>query len=173
LRDALKSAAMVSRDSILGIGIALLFGLILSSKNGNILQGGAPSPVDPSIDLDPVGTEISFIQTQINQAMSFLKSNFKDPILTKGLTTGGKTFPCRGPNCLGIFQAKGTVTSFDPFTGQRLAIAGSTPFQNITGFDFGANQTRIDQGNSIKSTIQAFIDDSSSQIDILEANSAV
>jgi len=160
---------MVSKDSILGIGLALLFGLILSSKNGNILQGGAPTPVDPSIDLDPVGTEINFLQNQINDARGFLKSTFKAPILPTGLS-GGK---CRGPNCLGIFQAKGTVSGFDPFTGQRLALAGSTQFQNITGANFAQNQAIINQGSAIQSTIQAFIDDSSAQIDILEANSAV
>ncbi len=172
MKGALNIVRMVSKNSILGIGIALLFGLILSSKNGNILQGGAPSPVDPSVDLDPVGTEINFLQTQISNARGFLKSTFKAPKLPKGLS-GGK---CRGPNCLGIFQAKGTRTSFNPFTGDRIVLGGSTPFKNITGSsdaEFAFNRNLINQGIALNTTVTDFIKDAEAEIQILTANTAV
>jgi len=112
-----------------------------------------------------------FLLNQIAEANQFLKQTFKAPILPKGLVTGGKQLKCRGPNCLGIFQAAGTVTSFDPFTGQRIAIAGSPQFQQITGTNFAFNQARISQGSFIQFSVQSFINDLRARISIIDTNS--
>jgi len=122
----------------------------------------------PAVTENP---QIQVLKDTISGVQAFFKNTFKAPILTPGLTTGGKTFPCRGPNCLGIFQAKGTSSSFDPFTGVRLATAGSTQFQNITGSNFGANQTLISQGNKLKSDVSDIILNLQNELNILQTNS--
>jgi len=167
LRAALKNAGMVSKTSILAI--VLLFGLILSSKKGNILQGGAPSPVDPSVDLDPVGTQINFFQTQIKDAMSFLKSTFKAPPDRTNLSRAARfqTFP------------RGSRFGTNPFTGLRIALPVGPRGSSKTESFFGgaallqSNQNLINQGLAINKTVTDFIAESQTQIQLLEANTAV
>jgi len=130
-----------------------------------------PPPALSVADIQTGDPEIPLLKNLISQVQGFIKTSFKAPIIPKGLTTGGKTFPCRGPNCLGIFQARGTVSSFDPFTGQRLAIGGSTQFQNITGSNFALNQQRITQGNLLKSEVMSFLSDLQGQLKILQTKS--
>jgi len=159
--SVLRIAGMVSKTSILLIGAAvLLLGVTLKS---NGIKGSVSSPI-------PIeNKELTGLNQILSQATSLLKSTFKAPIIPKGLCTGGKCFPCRGPNCLGIFQAKGTVSSFDPFTGQRVALAGSSKFQQITGSNFALNQSRITAGNQIKFDLMNFITGIKQQIGLLES----
>jgi len=152
---------MVSKLNLLLIGsVILLFGL--ASTSTFRVRGSVNLPKD-SME-DPKTSQIRGLNQILGQAKSIFKSTFKDPIIPKGLGGG----PCRGPNCLGIFQAKGTRTSFDPFTGQRLAVGGSPQFQAITGADFALNQSRITQGNKIKLDLSEFIANITNQIGLLE-----
>jgi len=175
---------MVSRNNILLIGAAILLvsvgGLSLfgSKKAGPISQTvfrtTDPPPLPPLPN--PNAQEIKGLSLILNQAQSILKTRFKDPIIPKGLTTGGKTFPCRGPNCLGLAQARGTLTGFDPFTGQRVILAGSQKFQNITGqgsATFAFNQSRISAGIKTKMDLTDFIANIRQQIGILESTNTV
>jgi len=160
---------MVSSTNILlGALVAAVLGFIFLKKNGTNFIPNAPEPI---VTENP---QIKILNDAIKGVQGFINTAFKTPILTKGLTTGGKTFPCRGPNCLGIFQARGTVSGFDPFTGQRVALGGSTQFQNITGLNlsqFGLNQQRITQGGVLLSEAQGIIKDLQGQLSILETKS--
>jgi len=169
---------MVSLGStaLLGLGAIALF-FFLNRGNLNSVtpeSNGIKTTVSESI---PIITEImenpqiQILKDGISQINSFIKNTFKPPILTKGLTTGGKTFPCRGPNCLGIFQAKGTRSGFDPFTGQRIALAGSTQFQNITKASFDINNQLIASGGVIRSQIDDLLSGLKNELNILQTNS--
>jgi len=161
--SVLRIAGMVSKTSILLLaGVALLLGL--SSTSISRVLRPADLPKDPIQN-----QELTGLNQILSQAQSLFKNTFKAPIIPKGLTTGGKTFPCRGPNCLGIFQAKGTVSGFDPFTGQRLAIGGSQQFVNITGANFAQNRARIAEGGRISADLTNFITGIKQQIGILES----
>lgn len=165
---------MVSRNNILLIGAAVLalgiggFSLLGNKKGGAIVQTvfGATDPPPPPPP--PESQQLQGLRSILASAQGVLKTTFKAPKIPRGLCTGGKCFPCRGPNCLGIFQARGTLSSFDPFTGNRLAIGGSSKFQQITGSNFALNQAKITQGNIIKSDLSAFIANITNQIGLLE-----
>ncbi len=163
--SVLRIAGMVSKTSIFLIGAAILLLGVTLKSNGIKTTVSQPIPIE--------NKELTGLNQILSQAQSVLKNTFKAPILTKGLVTGGKQLPCRGPNCLGIFQAKGTVSSFDPFTGVRLALAGSSKFQQITGANFAFNQSRITAGNQIKSELDNFITGIKQQIGILESTNIV
>jgi len=166
--SVLRIVTMVSKTSILLIGAAvLLLGVTLKSS-------GIKTTVSQPIPIE--NKELTGLNQILSQAQNLFKNTFKAPILTKGLVTGGKQLPCRGPNCLGIFQAKGTRTAFDPFTGQRLAIGGSTQFTNITGTgaaQFASNQARITTGGRIAADLTTFITGIKQQIGILESTNNV
>jgi len=166
---ALRTVIMVSKTSALLIGALVLFVFASRSKgSGDIVQsvfGAIPNPTP----INPNAAEITGLNQLLSQAQSLLRNTFKAPIIPKGLGGG----PCRGPNCLGIFQARGTLSSFDPFTGQRLAIGGSSKFQQITGSNFAANLQRITQGNQIRLDLTNFIKGIMQQIGILESTNNV
>jgi len=167
---------MVSFGSgaLLGLGAVALF---LFLNRGSSLGPNGPDAVAPDAVSEILPPEImenpqiQILKDGISQINSFIKDTFKAPILTKGLTTGGKTFPCRGPNCLGIFQAKGTRSGFDPFTGQRIALAGSTQFQNITKASFDINNQLIASGQVVRSQIDDLLRGLKSELNILQTNS--
>jgi len=159
---------MVSLGSIalIGLGIILLGGTALKIRGPADLS---PAPIsDIPVQENP---QIQILKDAIKGVQGFFSTTFKAPMLTKGLVTGGKQLPCRGPNCLGIFQAKGTRSVFDPFTGQRLAIGGSSKFQQITGSNFSSNLQRITQGNLLKTQTLDILADLKGQLKILETNS--
>jgi len=163
---------MVSNKTklLIGAGLALVV-IALSLK-----PKGSGSNVLPPSDMvtPPIESgELQGLQKILGQAQALLKNTFKAPILRQGLTTGGKTAPCRGPNCLGIFAAKGTRSAFNPFTGQRIALAGSTEFQNITGANFEQNQFLIDQGVQTGTDLRSFISSLESQINTLTTTNNV
>jgi len=163
---------MVSSDNQLIGLVAIVLGFFVATrKGGSTVESIFRPVVQTGTGIQPVDPEISGLQKLLAQAQDIFKNTFKAPMLTKGLTTGGKTFPCRGPNCLGIFQAKGTVSTFDPFTGQRIALAGSSKFQQITGFNFASNQARVTQGNLFKFELGNIIKDLQGQINILQSKS--
>jgi len=103
----------------------------------------------------------------LSDAKSLLKNTFKPPIPPSTRCGNG---PCRGPNLVGIFGAKGTITSIDPFTGQRVAVGGSQQFVNITGANFAANQARIDRGLKISNDLMNFIANITNQLKIKQTN---
>jgi len=159
---------MVSSNNLILVGIALVVGFI-------VLRGGSSLATVPAVsvaDKQEIDPGITGLQKILAQAQSLLKNTFKAPIIPKGLCCDrfGKTLPCRGPNCVGIFGAKGTISSFDPFTGQRLAIGGSQQFVNITGANFAANQARINQGLQISNDLMNFIDNITEQLKIKQTN---
>jgi len=160
---------VTSNNMLIGLG-AIVLAVLFFKKGGSSVES-IFRPMGGNIPQEnlPANTEISGLQKILAQAQDIFKNTFKAPMLTKGLTTGGKTFPCRGPNCLGIFQAKGTVSTFDPFTGARVALAGSSKFQQITGFNFAANQARVTQGNLFKFELSNIIKDLQGQINILQS----
>jgi len=160
---------MVSSGNIILVGLGILILGIVAFR-------GFGSGRDDTLSEDPIkiqteNPQIKSLKNIISEVEGFIKTNFKAPIRTPGLTTGGKTFPCRGPNCLGIFQAKGTRTQFDPISGQRLAVAGSPTFQNITETNFALNQSRIQQGIALKSDFTSFLKDLQGQLNIIQTNS--
>jgi len=151
-----------SSDLAIGGLVLVLLGVTATS----IFRVRGPTDLPQDSMEDPTDPQISGLQKILGQAQSILKNTFKAPIIPKGLGGG----PCRGPNCLGIFQARGTRSTFDPFTGQRIALAGSTQFQNITGSNFAINQARVTQGNIIKSDLMEFIANIQNQLKIKQAN---
>jgi len=172
-----------SRNFVL-IGIGVLIVAFLSNRVLNkpnlITQDEIITPTllapDPVKEIQ-VNPQINILREAIKGVQNFIKTTFKAPILTKGLTTGGKTFPCRGPNCLGIFQAKGTITSFDPFTGQRVAVGqtfrGTSKALSFLGSaaSLTANQLRVTQGGDLATQARNIIKDLQGQLNILQTNS--
>jgi len=160
--SVLRIAGMVSQTSFALVGLALLVGFLILRRSDNLTDIPGPSKI-------PIqeNQEIKGLKSIISEVEGFIKTNFKAPILPKGLS-GGK---CRGPNCLGIFQAKGTRSAFDPISGQRLAIAGSPKFQEITGSNFALNQARIQQGVALKSDFTNFLTGLQTQLNILQTKS--
>jgi len=166
--SVLRIAGMVSKTSILLIGAAvLLLGVTLKSN-------GIKGSVSPEKPIE--NQQLTGLNQILSEAMSVLKNTFKDPMIPKGLTTGGKTFPCRGPNCLGSQGAAGVRAAFDPFTGQRTVIGfsarGSPKTQNFFG-DISGNLSRITAGNQIKLDLTNFIAGIKQQIGILESTNTV
>jgi len=164
---------VTSNNVLIGLGVIVIAFFFLK-KNGASVESIFRPVAQTSTGVQPVDPEITGLKQILAQAQSIFKNAFKAPILTKGLTTGGKTFPCRGPNCLGSFQAKGVRTSFDPFTGQRL-IVGFTPraatFLKKINPQAPFNVARITQGNIIKSDLMKIITNLTTQINILESKS--
>jgi len=161
--------------AIVGIGvliIAFLSNRVLS-KNNLITQDEIITPTILPLEPAPIkiNPQINILEQAIKGVQNFISTTFKAPILTKGLTTGGKTFPCRGPNCLGIFQAKGTISSFNPFTGARVALGGSDIFQRITGSNFLSNQQIVTQGGALKLQATNIIKDLQRELNILQTKS--
>jgi len=176
---------MVSgRNILFGALVAGILGFIFLKKgtaSNLITQSEIITPTTEGmffVKPDPVpipeNPQINILKEAIAGVQNFIKTTFKAPILTKGLTTGGKTFPCRGPNCLGIFQAKGTITSFDPFTGQRVAIGqtsrGSAKALSFLGTaaSLTSSLTRITAGGDLMAQAQGIIKDLQGQLSILE-----
>jgi len=159
---------MVSSSNIIFVGIALLAGVFL--LRGSSL---ATTPAVTVADIQQEDPEIGFLQKILSSANTLLRQTFKDPILPKGLTTGGKTFPCRGPNCLGSQGAAGVRAAFDPFTGQRTVIGftqrGSAKTQAFFG-DISGNLTRILEGRQIQTNLIDFIADITNQLKIKQTN---
>jgi len=160
---------MVSSDNILlaGLGAVALFFVLRGSSGGSSLT----TPPAPAQEV--VNPQIQILKDAIKGVQGFISTTFKAPIIPKGLCCDrfGKQLPCRGPNCLGIFQAKGTISSFDPFTGQRVALGGSTQFQNITGSNFALNQARITQGGQLFTEASNILKNLKGELSILEAKS--
>jgi len=171
-----------SRNFVL-IGIGVLIVAFLSNRVLNkpnlITQDEiiTPTILPPEPEPIKINPQINILEEAIKGVQNFIKTTFKAPILTKGLTTGGKTFPCRGPNCLGIFQAKGTITSFDPFTGQRVAVGqtfrGTSKALSFLGSaaSLTANQLRVTQGGDLATQARNIIKDLQGQLNILQTNS--
>jgi len=163
---------MVTSRNVIIAGLALVVGFIVLRGFNNTASIGAS--ITPTVENIPTeNPQIKILNDAIKGVQGFITRTFKTPILTKGLTTGGKTLPCRGPNCLGSFQARGTVSGFDPFTGRRVALAGSQVFQNITGTSagqFALNQQRITQGAALSSQANQILLDLQNQLKILQTN---
>jgi len=170
---------MVSLGStaLLGIGAIILVFLVTRKSNGiNIMpENTFVKLIDtPQITEIMENPQIQILKDAISGVQGFIKNTFKAPILTKGLVTGGKQLKCRGPNCLGSFQAKGTRTSFDPFTGSRVVVGftdrASTFLKKITsGVD--VNVARISAGGDLLSQAQGIVTDLKGQLNILQTKS--
>jgi len=166
--SVLRIAGMVSKTSILLIGAAVLFLGVTLKSNG--IKGSVSSPI-------PIeNQQLTGLNQILSQAQTLFKNTFKAPMIPKGLTTGGKTFPCRGPNCLGPQGAAGVRAAFDPFTGVRTVIGfgprGSQKTQDFFG-DISGNLSRITAGNKIAADLSTFITGIKQQIGILESTNIV
>jgi len=154
---------MVSLGSIalIGLGIVLLGGSALKIRGPQDLS---PAPVsDTPIQENP---QIQILKDAISGVSGFIKTTFP-PIFKPVITHPSQT---RGPNSIGIFGARGTLTTINPFTGQRIAIGGSSKFQQITGSNFALNQALVTQGGLLKLQATNIIKDLQGQLKILEAN---
>jgi len=147
---------MVSSGNLAILGLALVAGFFILRGSNNTVTDGSNGPIP--IQENP---QIQILKDAISGVQGFIKTTFKAPILPK----------CKGPNCLGIFQAKGTRSAFDPFTGQRLAVGGSSKFQQITGSNFALNQSRITQGQALFTQTQNILGDLQGQLNILQTKS--
>jgi len=158
---------MVSSNNLILAGVALVVGFFLL-RGSSQTTAPAVGPVDIQED-----QEISFLKNLLSEAQSLFKNTFKAPMIPKGLTTGGKTFGCRGPNCLGAQGAAGVRAAFDPFTGLRTVIGftsrGSPKTQAFFG-DISGNLERITQGNILASNLSAFIAEITNQLKIKQTN---
>jgi len=161
---------MVTKTNLLLIGLAVI---LLGFNSSSITRIFRPADIPETTIQMPNNTgQITFLQNQIKQAMSFLSSTFKSPILRKGLSGN----PCRGPNCLGSFAAKGTRSGFDPFTGRRVVIGftdRASTFLRKLNPDAAFNALRIEEAAEIKGSVLSFIDETRTQIGLLEAENAV
>jgi len=166
--SVLRIAGMVSKTSILLIGAVVL---LLGAGGFALTQKRSVSPEKPIENQQLIG-----LKQILSQAQSVFRNTFKDPIIRKGLTTGGKTFRCRGPNCLGSQGATGVRAAFDPFTGLRTVIGftarGSPKTQEFFG-DISGNLSRITAGNQIRLDLTNFITGIKQQIGILESTNTV
>jgi len=162
---------VTSNNMLIGLG-AIVIAFFFLKKNGASVESIFRPDVSPSTPTE--NPELTGLKQILSQVQGIFKNAFKAPMLTKGLTTGGKTFPCRGPNCLGLAQARGTLTGFDPFTGRRVILGGSQKLQNIIGqgpSQFAFSQQRITQGNILKADFMKFIANLTTQINILQSKS--
>jgi len=172
---------MVSQRNLIFLAAAALavglggFAFSKTKQGGTLIQNvfGAKD-IEAAEIINPNAEEITGLKSLLSQAQSFFRSSFPKPRTPPGsLTTGsGKTF-CRGPNCLGSLQARGTVIGLDPFTG-GLAQVGFTPRFNFGKIDenkFNAvlfNAARFKEGNILKSEFATFISGIKEQIGLLE-----
>jgi len=129
------------------------------------------SPVPPPPPPIDNRGEIFFFQNQLSQARAFLADTFKKPVIRTRCGNG----PCRGPNTIGSFGAKGTISTIDPFTGQRIAVGQSFRGTARGAAIFGGrgqlalNAQRVQQGNILQANTLAFIADISSRIGLLRS----
>lgn len=145
-----------------GLG-AVIVTFLLFRKDGNNESLNLPEP-ESIITENP---QIQILKDAIAGVQNFIKSTFP-PIFKPVITHPSQA---RGPNSIGIFGARGTLTTIDPFTGQRIALAGSSKFQQITGTNFALNQARVTQGVALKLEATNIIQDLQGQLSILETKS--
>ena len=151
---------MVSTSDIIFGGLAiLLLGVTFTSVSGfrrpvNLLQDTMEDPPIPQQD-----PQIPLLENLLSQANQLFKKTFKPP----------QVLDCRGPNCLGILQARGTQIAIDPFTGGRIAVGGTPQALPFFGGkqQVVSNIQRVVQGRAIQSQLSDFIMDLQNQLKIL------
>jgi len=157
---------MVSSSNIILVGLALLAGVFL-------LRGSSQTSVPAVSVADKQDPEIPLLENLLGQAQSLFKQTFPPPF--KQVIR--QPSQLRGPNVLGSFQAKGTRTTIDPFSGRRIAIGqtfrgtsrGAAVFGGVGQLE--SNRQRVIQGNILKSSLSDFIADITNQLNIKQTNS--
>jgi len=100
--------------------------------------------------------DVEFLQNENIVAQQFISKTFRTP--TKRNDCGGTgQFSCGKINFTTF--AKGSQFSLDPFTGTRI-LTGLTQRANLSKFNLGqinSNFARVQFGNNLLGTIQAFI----------------
>jgi len=168
---------VTSRNIILaGLGAVILAAIAsrgLFSGNGAITKEEIITPeiLPPEPVPIVINPQIQILKDAIAGVQGFIRQTFKPTKVLKDPVTGGK---CRGPNCLGIFAARGTRTAIDPFTGTRVAIGATRTFSSVTGTSqaqLAANLRRITQGGNLFTQASNIIKDLQGQLSILETKS--
>ena len=158
---------MVSSNNLIIAGLALVAGVFLL-RGSSLASVPALGPAD--IQEDP---EIGILQKLLSDAKSLFKNTFPPLNVPKGLTTGGKTFPCRGPNCLGVLGASGVQKSINPFTGMNIITGftnrGSQKTRDFFG-DISGNLKLGESGREISSSLSELIAEITNQLKIKRTN---
>lgn len=160
---------MVTSNNLILVGLAFVVGFfVLRGSGAGSGVGSAPAGA-PAED-----QEIPLLQKLLADAKQLFKQTFPPLNLPKGLTTGGKTFPCRGPNCLGVLGASGVQKSINPFTGMNIITGftgrASLKTQQFFG-DISQNLKLVESGREISGSLSQLIADITNQLNIKQTNS--
>jgi len=112
--------------------------------------------------------DVEFLQTENKQAIDFISKTFRTPAPRNDCGNVGQ-LSCARKNFTTF--AKGSQFSLDPFTGSRI-LTGLTQRANLSKFNLGqvqANFQRVQFGNSLLGSIQAFISENRTKIGLFSA----